>query len=65
MIARCRAWIIQFIRDDDGPTAVEYAVILGLVIMVVLIAVATLGQAVSGDFANPALQSAASPGGSS
>lgn len=65
MFARCRTCVVRFVNHEDGPTAVEYAVMLGLVIAVVFIAIATLGQSVSGDFANPALQSATHAGGSS
>jgi pilus assembly protein Flp/PilA len=65
MFATCRACVVQFVKREDGPTAVEYAVMLGLVIAVVFIAIATLGQTVSGDFANPSLQSAVHSGSSS
>lgn len=65
MFAPCRACVVHFMKREDGPTAVEYAVMLGLVIAVVFIAIATLGQAVSVDFANPALQSATHAGSSS
>ncbi len=43
-----------FIREEDGPTAVEYAVMLGLVMAVVMVAVTTLGQQVNGLFASVA-----------
>jgi len=34
---------VKFVRAEDGPTAVEYAVMLALVIVVCVTAVATLG----------------------
>ena len=34
----------KFLRDDDGTTAVEYAVMLGLIIVTALTAIAALGQ---------------------
>ena len=35
--------IQQFLRGDEGPTAVEYAVMLALILMVVIAAVALVG----------------------
>ncbi len=35
--------ILNFIRQEDGPTAVEYAVMLALIIVVCIGAVTTLG----------------------
>ncbi len=37
-------------RDEDAPTAVEYGVMVALIIVVVILAVTTLGQNVSGTF---------------
>ena len=34
----------QFVQSEDGPTAVEYAVMLALIIVVCLIAINILGQ---------------------
>ena len=36
--------IIDFIHKEDGPTAVEYAVMLALIIVVCLVAIQLLGQ---------------------
>ncbi|QDT08966.1 Flp family type IVb pilin [Stieleria marina] len=33
-LRRTRNAIIEFLREEDGPTAVEYAVMLGLIIAV-------------------------------
>ena len=33
----------RFLRDEDGPTAVEYAIMMALIIVVCVTAVATLG----------------------
>jgi len=35
--------IVRFIRNEDGPTAVEYAVMLALIIVVCIAAVTALG----------------------
>ena len=36
--------VIQFLRREDGPTAVEYAVMLALIIVVCIAAITTLGS---------------------
>jgi pilus assembly protein Flp/PilA len=40
----------RFVRSEDGPTAVEYAVMLALIIVVCIIAITTLGQAAKDKF---------------
>jgi pilus assembly protein Flp/PilA len=37
-------YLVEFLQSEDGPTAVEYAVILGLLLMVFLGSIATLGS---------------------
>lgn len=39
-----RQFVIDFIREEDGPTAVEYAVMLALIIVVCLAAITIVGQ---------------------
>jgi len=36
--------LIQFLKAEDGPTAVEYAVMLALIIVVCIAAITTLGN---------------------
>jgi pilus assembly protein Flp/PilA len=36
--------VVNFLVREDGPTAVEYAVMLALIIVVCLAAITTLGQ---------------------
>ncbi len=36
--------LAQFLKNEDGPTAVEYAVMLTLIIVVCIAAVTTLGK---------------------
>ncbi|ADB15041.1 Flp/Fap pilin component [Pirellula staleyi DSM 6068] len=38
-------WISNFLREEDGPTAVEYAVMLAMIIMVCIAGVVLIGQA--------------------
>ena len=35
--------LLRFIGSEEGPTAVEYAVMLALIIIVCLVAITTLG----------------------
>ena len=42
--------IKKFMASEDGPTAVEYAVMLALIIVVCLAAVAALGSNANGKF---------------
>jgi pilus assembly protein Flp/PilA len=43
MLAKTRAMLVNFLKKEDGPTAVEYAVMLALIIVVCLIAINILG----------------------
>jgi pilus assembly protein Flp/PilA len=54
----------RFLRDEDGPTAVEYAVMLALIIVVCITAITALGTNASSTFANVALNTAAGNKGS-
>lgn len=58
---RTRKAIVDFLREEDGPTAVEYAVMLGLILAVVIVSVQFMaaqtiqsfqdsGNAISGAF---------------
>jgi pilus assembly protein Flp/PilA len=42
--------VAEFLKREDGPTAVEYAVMLALIIVVCLAAISVLGQKASGTF---------------
>ena len=35
--------VVEFVQREDGPTAVEYAVMLALIIVVCITAITTLG----------------------
>ena len=48
-MSRFRASISRFLTSDDGPTAVEYAVMLALILVACIAIVTTLGHA-SGTF---------------
>jgi pilus assembly protein Flp/PilA len=56
-----RRWcdaVVRFVNSEDGPTAVEYAVMLALIIVVCLAAITTLGQNANSTFNNVALNAA-------
>jgi pilus assembly protein Flp/PilA len=42
--------VYRFLASEDGPTAVEYAVMLALILVVCISIVTTLGTNVSGTF---------------
>ena len=42
--------LVDFLKRDDGPTAVEYGVMLALIIVVCITAVSTLGSNASNTF---------------
>ena len=44
----------QFLRSEDGPTAVEYAVVVALIILVAIAGITLLGQNVNQLFNNAA-----------
>ncbi len=58
------SWMERFLRDDSGPTAVEYAVMLALIVVVCIVAVTALGTNVSSVFNNVSLNTAVSGKGS-
>ncbi len=43
MLVRLTCSIVDFLKAEDGPTAVEYAVMLALIIVVCIGAITTLG----------------------
>ena len=42
--------VVNFLKREDGPTAVEYAVMLALIIVVCIAAITTLGSNASSTF---------------
>lgn len=43
-------YVVDFLKNEDGPTAVEYAVMLALIIVVCLAAISVLGSNASAKF---------------
>jgi pilus assembly protein Flp/PilA len=56
--------VVEFLRKEDGPTAVEYAVMLALIIVVCIAAISTLGSNANNTFSSVA-DKAAPAGGAS
>jgi pilus assembly protein Flp/PilA len=48
--------MVEFLKKEDGPTAVEYAVMLALIIVVCIVAVTALGRNASDTFSYSAGQ---------
>ena len=48
--------IQRFLASEDGPTAVEYAVMLALIVIVCLAAIRSIGTNASAAFTNVATQ---------
>jgi len=47
---KLQQWMVEFLKKEDGPTAVEYAVMLALIIVVCLAAITTVGTNASQTF---------------
>ena len=64
MLAGIVRTTVHFLKGEDGPTAVEYAVMLALIIVVCVVVIATIGTHANNHFGNVALQAATSPSAS-
>lgn len=42
--------VSNFIKQEDGPTAVEYAIMLALIVLVCIAAIVSVGQSAQGVF---------------
>ena len=47
---------VAFLKKEDGPTAVEYAVMLALILVAIFAAIANIGSETSQMYNNIALQ---------
>jgi pilus assembly protein Flp/PilA len=50
MFRRIASGLAAFLKNEDGPTAVEYAVMLALIIVVCIAAITTLGSNANNTF---------------
>ena len=58
-MSRLGQFALEFLKSEDGPTAVEYAVMLALIVVVCIAAITALGTGASKTFSNVALNAAA------
>jgi pilus assembly protein Flp/PilA len=61
MLGRFTRRVVAFIKKEDGPTAVEYAVMLALILVVIIAAVANIGSTTSGMYNDLSLQGVKPP----
>jgi pilus assembly protein Flp/PilA len=47
---RLKNALVRFLKQEDGPTAVEYAVMLALIIVVCIAAISALGSNASNTY---------------
>jgi pilus assembly protein Flp/PilA len=52
--------LVAFLKKEDGPTAVEYAVMLALIIVVCIVSITTLGTNANETCGNVSLKTAGS-----
>src|SRR5438477_4145081 len=52
MFSQCVRQLVKFLKAEDGPTAVEYAVMLALIIVVCIAAITTLGSNANSTFSS-------------
>ncbi len=45
-----RRFVTDFVKNEDGPTAVEYAVMLALIVVVCIAAISVLGSNANNTF---------------
>jgi pilus assembly protein Flp/PilA len=50
MLSRFTQQVVNFLKAEDGPTAVEYAVMLALIIVVCIAAITALGTNANNTF---------------
>ena len=51
--------VVKFVKREDGPTAVEYAVMLALIVVACIAAISSIGSGANATFSNVALNTAA------
>lgn len=56
MVGRFVRAAVAFLKEESGPTAVEYAVMLALILLALFAAVANIGETTSDMYNDVALQ---------
>ena len=52
MLRKLSQHVVEFVKREDGPTAVEYAVMLALIIVVCITAITALGTNANATFSS-------------
>jgi pilus assembly protein Flp/PilA len=52
MLSKLSMHLVSFLKREDGPTAVEYAVMLALIIVVCIAAITALGTNANATFSS-------------
>jgi pilus assembly protein Flp/PilA len=50
MFSHFRDQVVAFLKNEDGPTAMEYAVMMSLIVVVCISAITTLGSNTNNTF---------------
>lgn len=64
MFGRFTRKVVAFLKGEDGPTAVEYAVMLALIIAVLVAAIGNIGGTTNSMYNDLSLQGVKPGGGS-
>ncbi|MCS6864177.1 MAG: Flp family type IVb pilin [Gemmataceae bacterium] len=64
MLGRFTRRVVAFLRKEDGPTAVEYAVMLALILVVLIAAVSNIGGTTNEMYSDLSLQGVKPPSSS-
>jgi pilus assembly protein Flp/PilA len=62
MLGRFVRRVVTFLKEENGPSAVEYAVMLALILVAIFAAVAAIGTTTSDMYNDIALQGVKSKG---
>jgi pilus assembly protein Flp/PilA len=62
MFGRFARAAVTFLKKEDGPTAVEYAVMLALILVAILAAISAIGGTTSEMYNDLSLQGVRPPG---
>jgi pilus assembly protein Flp/PilA len=62
MFGRFVRTAVTFLKKEDGPTAVEYAVMLALILVAILAAISAIGGTTSDMYNDLSLQGVRPPG---
>ena len=58
MLRKAARLAVGFLRKEDGPTAVEYAVMLALIVVVCIAAILSIGNNTNAIYSNIVLKTA-------